>query len=386
MVMFDHFRRRANRNDPDRLPGETSVDPVLRPYSTAETDREAEQRLVDLLETTAKPLIYSIVGRKYNVSLRDPRYNTTDYQDALDTTSRVIFVLIEELRKFKNAPSSHPIESFLGLVATLTYHAYADHMRVDNKARVSFVRKLRRFFDDPGNDYAVWQPDKGRLICGLLKWRESNGFRWNEITAQQIIESVETVVIDKRQSNLDALTATVFGVAQQPVVFDEFVEAVGRLTGEFVKQDAYVVDDRSDDATTRLQARMVHPVEWIYARTYLAYQYHEVCQLPWGQYAAFMLRLINAPDYGIEKFTEAFRVTTEQEIAERLKMDTDKFARLLNTDETPSYVWVAQYLGEKSLDYAGLSADRAYNLCKVARGRIDERMKRFENGFKRVEK
>lgn len=308
----------------------------------------------------------------------NPQYNTITYQDALDTLGQVNLVLVDELTRFKRDPEAHPIHNFSGLVAIKTYRAYYDHQRIQNKARSSLAKRLRRLLDDPRNEFTIWQSANHHWLCGFLEWRNADSSNLQGITAQQIIASAETLTLDKELANL---VATVFHVAQQPIIFDEFVDAIGTLTGEMVRIDACSSDEDPLNTIEQLPAKTHDSVDWLYGRAYLAYQYHEICQLPWDRYVAYMLRLIGDADCDIEKFM-LLGIAGEEEIAEKLRMGLEEFTQLRDTGVTPSYRWIAEYLSRTSPDHMGMTDEQAYALCKLARGRVNQRMKNFEAGVK----
>lgn len=108
--------------------------------------------------------VRAILRRKSGLSLRDddPR---PDNQDAVELFHDVILRLWEHHTSAAGAPDDR-----LSYAASVTYNAWADHLRQKHPKRASLKNRLRYFINHQPR-YASWNASDGDLLVGLHGWQ-----------------------------------------------------------------------------------------------------------------------------------------------------------------------------------------------------------------------
>jgi hypothetical protein len=136
------------------------VDPLLDPFLSASDERTADQRLGDLLQQHAAPLVRRIVAGRLGQA-------TADIDDV---SAQVLLQLMVRLRQARADAAVGAIGVFASYVATTARHGCDQYLRSQSPLRWRLrSRILYVLAHDPR--VAAWRAADGAWICGQSEWR-----------------------------------------------------------------------------------------------------------------------------------------------------------------------------------------------------------------------
>jgi hypothetical protein len=343
------FQPSAGREPVSTAPGRG--DARLRAYREAEAEAEAERRLDDLLRETVTPAI--------RATLRQ-RGLTGDAANALFGT--IAAQVVERLRRERTGMPSPdalpPILYLEGYVAAVAHRAVDSDLRARCPERARLRRGLRYVLSHaPG--LAGWEQD-GACVCGRAAWRDA-GRRTVAITDEDLAGRVEEEA-SGRAGTLVTLAFALVDAAGGPIPFDTLAAAAAQVRG--------IADDVVSLSDMESQPLKAEPMEAaLLRRDYLERVWAEVRRLSPRQCAALLLNLRDAGGRGVLELLLAVGLADKEEIA----------AALAWTPEELETVWEGLPLDDNGIAARlGATRQQVINLRKVARGRLERRLRQGE--------
>lgn len=333
------------------------MDSLLLPFVNSTHPADSEKLLTELICNQADPIIGNVVRGKLRTSLSASQ-GSVQNQDALEVASGVRVLLVSELRHLKSNPNGRTIENFHNYVALKAYSACADFFRQKHPNRWRLKNRLR-YQLKKNTQFAVWQAEDGRWLCGFRHWAAQPSVRASAKGLSQAAEAVDS-------SSPEALFNAVFEKTGEPIELDQLVGIAAEAWG--IKDhparsydDDPILGEALPDGTAGIDAVLAD-------RLQLARLWEEVCSLPILQRTALLLNLRDAQDGSVIAFLPYLGIASKEEIAESIAMPADQFASLWN--ELPlDDLTIAQMLG--------ITRQQVINLRKTARERLARKMKRI---------
>ena len=278
--------------------GSPGVDQVLESFLASPDEREAEQRLGDLLTRHAAPLIRRVVSRRLGGS----------FSDIEDVCSHVMLQLMLRLRQQKADANLAAIDAFSSYVATAAHHGCDHHVRAKYPLRWRLRNRIRYVLEHDAR-FAVWKAADGRWMCGLAEWRAR--------PAAGVCPAGEQLAGIPKQ-HVRALLSDVFQRSEAPLELSAVVDAAASAWDVplFQHDDTHNIDavpDREPRADVTLEQRARIERVW-----------KQICDLPLRQRHAVLL---NLRDDAITLFLTTGAASL-REIAASLELPVEAFAAL----------------------------------------------------------
>lgn len=353
------------------LPVETSeersgnIDERLLEYFQCADEGSSQEQLEYLLEGVAKPIIQRIVQRSSRLDVSRVGYETSPQDVAGEALVRVL----KRLRASKLDHNRQVISNFQGLVATITYRAIADHLRLRNRERTNLEKKIRRLFA-ANNDLGVWKDDEKNVVCGYGVWRSnepgSSDPRSVYPTQSELSLIAEELRLVTQKSNTAELILLLLNKIRRPIKLNNFVDLI---TGLVVAKHSRIDEITYAQLFPTAQDEQIIPTGAIKTRLLLERLFAEIQKLGIEQRKSLLLNMTDNYGYSIEWFLFT-RIATEAELAGLLEISIDEFKRLLN-DLPMTDKEIAKQLG--------MSPTRVANIRKAVR----ERLARCRHAFLR---
>jgi RNA polymerase sigma factor (sigma-70 family) len=325
------------------------VDPVLRPFIEAEADEDAERHLAALLSDRAAPLVRRIVGRKLAADA-----GAAGAEDAEDVSSEALLAIVTKLQSLRTERPETGIESFEDYVATVTFHAFAHHLRRRHPERARLKDRLRYALTHD-RALALWSTAAG-LACGLAGWRPAppspdaalrlgtlreDARRWSQWVARAC----------GGPDDARAALRQVLLAAGGPLEFDVVVGALSPCVAATPRADpvgrAGAQGDSPEDALERRRA--VHAL------------WREIGALPVRQRVALLLNLRDAAGGGLLWVFPLLGVASLRQIAASLDIAATELADLWNRLPLPD---------QDIADRLACTRQQVINLRSAARKRL----------------
>jgi RNA polymerase sigma factor (sigma-70 family) len=328
------------------------LDPVLRDLVEAPDPVEAERRLAALIEERALPLVRRIAARKLKSFARD------DAAEVEDLTAEALLALVSKLQALRTDPATNPIESFDDYAATVTFHAFAHHLRRRHPERSRLKNRLRHALTRDRR-LGLWPTVVG-LACGLAAWRPAPPSaeamaRLDALGVDPERLSRWTVRADGSGKDAGAVLREVLLAVGGPVEFDHLV---GTMTARAGPRSAPLapgsLTDPAEPADVALDRRRAMERLW-----------GEIGTLPVRQRAALLLNLRDAEGAGMLWVWPLSGVATVRQIAAVLEMPDVELAELWSRLPLPDQD-VASRLG--------CTRQQVINLRAAARKRLANRL------------
>lgn len=352
------------------------VDALLLPFLCAKDEVESENLLAHLLHEYVEPVITRIVRSKLRVTLSQTEGSERN-QDALEIVSDLRITILSELRRLKDSSDEcSSINNLQQYVAIKTHSACADYFREKNPQRWRLKNSLRHHLRR-NPDFALWESEGHRWLCGLSGWREGELPNQQSSPLQELLENPQAALhasvpgADFQLMQLAELLAAVFERVSCPLELNQLVTIVGQVKGikdqpveSFDDEDGFLQGSLVDTST-----RVDVAFEQRLALTNL---WEEVCALPLLQRAALLLNLRDAQGGSVIAFIPYLKIAAKEQIAEMLSLPQARFAEL----------WREMPLDDLSIaELLGVTRQQVINLRKTARERLARRMRAREENL-----
>ena len=324
-------------------------DPLLQPLLGA-PESTARERLGELLEQTARPLVRRIVRAQLG------RSRVAEEADLEDVESGVLLRLASQLLALRGDGDAPPIASLAGYVAVATYNGCHAFLRRRFPERSRLLARLR-YLLTRDERFALWSGPGHEWLAGLAGWR-GRPTRPRRAAGER--------ERGPRGGELASVVEETLRAAGGPLRLEELLEAVA---GELGAVDAQRHPEAGSSLS--LDERLVDPAapasEWLEQRQYLEHAWREIRQLPRRQRVALLLNLRDAQGGEMLGLLVAAEVAAPKEIAAVLEIAVQELERLW-PDLPRDDQWIARFLG--------LERRQVINLRKCARERLARRLGR----------
>jgi DNA-directed RNA polymerase specialized sigma24 family protein len=339
-----------------RIPG--GPDPLLAPFLDAAEADAARERLGELLQAHAAPLVRAVVRGQLSGPVRLSRG-----EDQEDVLAAVLLRLAEHLWSSRAEPSTPPIADFMAYVATVAHNACHAFLRRRYPERTRLRNRVRYVL---GHHPALglWQAGGREWVGGLAAWR-------GQAAPPEAAEALR---------GLKGRLAAVPAGGRAPLPFPDLVlslvrqvgrpcgldDLVGVLADVLGVSDAPVRDERADAVPEdRVADGEPSPAETVERRDQLGHLWAEIRLLPARQRAALLLNLRDPAGADVIALFPATGVASQAEVAAALEMDpaalSEVWPELPKDDD-----WIAERLG--------VSRRQVINFRKCARERLARRL------------
>jgi hypothetical protein len=357
----------------DQLTTTQDVDALLLPFLWARDETESETLLTKLIYEQVEPVITKILKHKLRVPL-SPAEGQERNQDALELAGDLRTSILSELRRLKDGSGGKPINNLQHYVAIKAYSACADYFREKNPQRLRLKSSLRHHLRQNA-DFALWESEGHRWLCGLSLWREA---AQQQQMPEHLTEQMQQLSENPRAALVSALPnadmqlvppaellAAIFGFVGHPLELNRLVSIAAQIWG-VRDQPVESFDDGDNHLLESLVDASVSVDVALEQRLHLEKLWAEVCELPRLQRAALLLNLRDAGGGSVIAFIPFLKIASREQLAEALSMSDEQFADLWNNlplDDAS----IAQLLG--------VTRQQVINLRKTARERLARRMK-----------
>jgi hypothetical protein len=345
------------------------MDPLLLRFLQLEDEKESQRELERLI-LDAEPEIAKIVRRRLQVSpgLSRSGANLQDLQSLEDLQSNARRDVIRRLRQLKSDPAAERVANFHGFVNVTTHHVCDAYIREKYPPRAALKKNLHYLLTGRTNQggLTLWDGTQGERLCGFAKWRDLRKPLARSSRYEQLREDPQRFARealpgeDPARMKLADLVAAIFNWIGGPIELDDLVAAAAVLQGVAGGPILPLPDPMPDP----------HPGPPVIVehRAFLRQLWAEVQQLPPRQAAAVLLNLKDAGGHGVIELFPLLRIAGPRQIAVAIDLAPEQLAALWN---------------ELPIDDATIAGiltctrQQVINLRKVARERLDRRMKSF---------
>jgi hypothetical protein len=352
---------RENESAPDA--GENG-DVLLLPFLSAPTEREREQRLIDLIEREAMPVLQRVLRGKFRAIGDSSGEDARDFEDVVSGARED---LVRQLQLLRDGQKAEPIVNFRAYCGAVAYTVWAEHLRRMYPARSMLLNRLRYLLENRTNQrgFGIWDGASGEHLCGFEKWRDGNLAPATARLQRLILEPVNTAQealgrSDFESINLAAVVAGLFEWLGGAIELRHLVEVMGELLQ--VSDWKESLDADASEEMITLQDASQSPVEAMKWREYLRWLWQGIAQLSLPQRTAFLLH----SDVTFE--FEANGVASIRDIAALLEIPPEEMARRWNLIPLEDLV-IAELLGKER--------QQVINLRRVARDRLGAAWKKW---------
>lgn len=296
--------------------------------------------LETLLFEHAEPLIRRIVGRRLSGSVPQ--------QDREDTTGDALLELLGRLESWKQG-NARPIDDFLAYTSVIARHS-CDHYLRGLQPQKYRMRNRIFYLLDTSADYAEWDSEPGRSVCG---WAKHTGQ-----SARKLDPGWYHSVAVRPGAPEPEIVAQIIKAAS-PLRVEDLLEATAHLSG---LGDETAVDWGDVEAVMPSHAPDFE--ERLDLRRALAQLWSEIRQLPVAQRIALLLNLRDEQGSSPLSTFPAMGIASLRQIAEALEFQPEELAGLW------SKLPVSDLEIAKRLN---LERQQIINLRKAARQRLARR-------------
>ena len=324
------------------------IDVLLEPLLVETGDEQADELLLQLINTHAEPVIKGVIRFKLRLS-------SSQRAEADDIYQEVILQLLGQLQKFRKLPDAHPIADVRGMAAVIAHRTCARWLRRQFPERHALKNRLH-YLVTRQRGFALWQNADGQNITGFAEWQDQKPKRLG----------MENLPHGNAHALADTVAA-IFNYARGPIEFDELVTAVASLLGVGDQPMESLAED--EDAVASVPDVTERDPAWrIEKRMFLQRLWEELKQLPRNQRAALLLNLKEGSGFGCITLFPATGIASVHQLAGTLEMSDDNLAALWN-DLPLEDAKIAELLG--------LTRQQVINARKSGRERLARRLKGF---------
>lgn len=351
--------------------GQVDQDGLLRRFLNERDPSLAQVCLERLLSEHVEPIVRDIISCKvrsaYSIGCGH------EAQDEEDIRSEVVLHLIARLRDLRRSAIHAPIENFRGYVATTTYNAYSQYVRMKFPVRWRLKNRVRYLLNHRA-DFALWKGKHQEYFSGLAAWAKDKvdhdaGPRNEQMNVDDFIHSLAPDHSVAHLS-LEELVRAVLAWQGHPVLLDDLVAMVAALHGIRDVQPAQAYVDEESEGTDLNMCDLLPDlapdiVTALEQRSDVERLWMEIRKLPQTQRVALLLNLrdLHARD-ALALFT-VLGVANLPQIAEVMEMPLEKVAT----------IWNRLPLEDSTIaELLGITRQQVINLRKSARERLARRM------------
>ncbi|HEU4769337.1 MAG TPA: hypothetical protein VFS77_18360 [Pyrinomonadaceae bacterium] len=332
------------------------IDVLLEPLLVEASDEQADELLLQLINTHAEPVIKGVIRFKLRLS----SYSAAQRAESDDIYQEVILQLLAQLQKFRQLPDAHPIADVRGIAAVIAHRTCARWLRRQFPERHALKNRLH-YLVTRQRGFALWQNPEGQLIAGFAAWQ-------NQMSVPKRLENLSMQIARGGTSQALADTvAAIFNHARSPIEFDELVTAVASLLGIGDQPMESVADDE-DGVASLPDVNEPDPAWRIEKRMFLQRLWEELQLLPRNQRAALLLNLREGSGFGCITLFPATGIASVRQLADTLEMTAETFAALWN-DLPLEDAKIAELLE--------LTRQQVINARKSGRERLARRLRGF---------
>lgn len=313
---------------------------LLERYLAAKTEAEAEQRLGILTESVIFPTCRSVLRRQLP-------------QEEENLLSTVALAVTQRLRRWYGQVGEPPLRDLEGYVAVVTRNTIDTHLRRSNPDWMRLRSRIRYRFEHDTR-LALWE-EGGSLVCGKAGWQGARALgtlpeRTEAQDSELALPELCLTLLERTGGGvpLDALAtcvAAIYGVqTHEPLTGDVFLELAA-------------APESLEDALVR--------------RNYLEALWVEVQLLPERQATALLLNLRDANGRGVLELLLSLELAEPKQVATALGWTEAELTRL----------WERLPIDDNEIaGLLGVTRQQVINLRKVARERLERRMRGLEVG------
>lgn len=330
-------------------------DPALAAYLSALEGTPASERLGELLDGVAAPLVWKVIRRQ--LGGRAGGVAAEDLEDLHAATLMRLQVQLAGLR----AGEREPVASFPNYVAVTAFNAVSAFLMAREPER-SRLRLRVRYVLRKQARFALWSGGGHESHCGLEEWRgrapAEGGF--------EALAGTAVAELGRAPARFGAVVGQVLERLGAPCRFEDLVDALASALD--VRDDEIAaLPETVLDGTPSIESDLE-------SRQLLGRLWSEIRELPAGQRVALLLNLRD--ESGGEMLTGliATGVAPVAEVATALGLAPEELGGLL-----PSLPLEDLRIAER----LGLNRQQVINLRKSARLRLERRMRPFFGGMAR---
>lgn len=338
------------------------IDVLLEPLLLAGDDEQADELLLQLINTHADPVIKGVI--RFKLRLRS--YRETQRAESDDIYQEVLLQLLSQLQKFRKLPDGHPIADLRGMAAVIAHRTCARWLRRQFPERHALKNRLH-YIVTRQRGFAFWQNAEGQLVAGFASWQQE------KITDKRRPLDLETLPNQIRATKggkpqeLAETVAAIFNYIGHPIEFDELVTSVASLLGISDQPIESLAED--EDAVASMPDVNEPDQAWrVEKRMFLQRLWEELEQLPRNQRAALLLNLKESSGFGCITLFPATGVATLRQLAAALEMTAESLGELWN--ELPLE-------DSKIAELLNLTRQQVINARKSGRERLTRRLRGF---------
>ena len=336
-------------------------DPLLVPFLTARDPLTADEHLAELLETEAAPVIARVLQSRSGGS----------EDDLADLTSAAREELIARLRALRDGDDAAEIRNFRGYVATVAYHAWAQHLRTEKPGRAMLLNRVRYLLENRTTQrgFALWDSPAGERCCGLRGVRNASPLLSTTPKLQLLAVDPAAAARDAfsgrdcRQMPLAELLAGLFRWLETPIELRQLLDALAELLE--VSDEKVSIDAVPGEAPMELVDPAASAVDTTKWREYLRWLWSEIGRLSLPQRTAFLLHS------DVTRELDLHGVASVRDMAGALGFSAEQFATVWNALPQDDAT-IAQRLQ--------LQRQQVINLRRVARDRLGAAWRKWING------
>ena len=343
-----------------------NIDTLLHPLLLTASDEQADELLLQLIQSHAEPVIKGIIRYKLHLS----SYRATQQAESDDIYQEVLLQLLEELHQLRKQPDAHPITDVRGMAAVIAHRTCSRWMRRQFPERHALKNRLQYLLTRQ-RGFALWQDDDRKLVAGFAVWqgqkKAATAARLGRLSEdEELLADIRSVKSGRHQKLGDAMAA-IFNHLGSPIEFDELVTAVATLL-QIRDQPIESITEDEDAVAYKTQAGEPDPAWQVEKRIFLQRLWEELQLLPVNQRAALLLNLKDTEGGGCISLFPATGVATLRQLADALEMSADRFGELWN-DLPLEDAKIAELLQ--------LTRQQVINARKSGRERLARRLRGF---------
>ena len=338
---------------------------MLGPWLSAPDGPQADRALARLLAEEAAPVFESIMRRKFSAPHQSP-----DAEDIISETRLQIVGRLQRLRAASPCDKYQPLSNFRAYVATVTYTAWAGHLRRRHPAPRDALQPGAL---PPGRPHGRARvralAGGGRRVAGrvLSAWQDEGRLaqptpreRWLLVDATAAAAEAFGGA-DRVPTDLPALIARLLSWLGGPLELSELVRALAELLGVSPTPERSVEDiDEGELAEPHAAPCPAENLRW---KEYLGWLWRETCALPLRQRTAFLLH------GSVLREMELLGLGSVRAAAAALELAPERMAELWNLLPLDD-LRIAALLGG--------SRQQVINLRKVARATLGQAWKKWQ--------
>lgn len=326
------------------------IDWLLKPYLESNDLQQAERLLAALVDQCIKPTIAATLRQRHLTA-----------EEAGEIAGSIAITLIERIRQERrekpHSGSAPPIIHHLeGYVAVVTHHAVDGWLRERSPGRARLRRGVRYvLLHSPL--FALWQQE-GTTVGGHADMQTQR----RKVSPLSHEDLVRRCVLSGNPQTISLVTLidALLKTADAPLPLETLLAAVALLRG---------VEDHPADIEISTLSTGASLESGLFHRETLTEVWREVQQLSARQCAALLLNLRDNEGRGVLELLLALGITDRKGIAAALGwtlIELERVWEMLPVDDNQ----IAQWLGA--------TRQQVINLRKVARERLERRMRRSE--------